>query len=153
MKNVFLYLISIIKNAKNCRHTRALMNTNEGYCPDCGQYLKKYYYVLRCSCCSHKREASRAVFGSHDEILPLSNFCPVCGGSEFYIEKYEKLNLVDINYAIEVKEIYDITKCNMSKTSIWVEMPDTVSNTKEDIKTKLIAIPAQEQFLLKTIQA
>ena len=134
MKNLILYLISIINNGAKCKHSRALLNSNEGYCPDCGVYLKKYYYVLRCKCCAHKREAARTVFGKHNEIIPVSKFCPVCGGEEFCIEKYEKLNLVDINYAIEVKEIFNINDhlaSSMSCTKVWVETPDDTSDTTD----------------------
>lgn len=132
MKNLFLYLISIVNNAKKCPHTHALINSDEGYCPDCGVYLKKYYYVLRCKCCSHKREATRAVLGKYDEIVPVSKFCPVCGGEEFYIERYEKLNLVDINYAIEVKEVYNINNCTVSSTKVWVETPNEQGSSFTD---------------------
>ena len=142
-----------MNNCKKCRHTKSLLNTNEGYCPDCGEYLKKYYYVLRCSCCLHKRESARTVIGAHNDIIPVSNFCPVCGEKEFYIEKYEKLNLVDINYAIEVKETFDITKCNISKTSVWVEIPDNTEDNRNNTETDLIAIPVNENHLLKIIQA
>lgn len=69
--------------------------------------------------CSHKREAARAVFGKYNEIIPDSKFCPVCGKEEYYIEKYEKLNIVDISYAIEVKEPYENSVC--PKTEVWVE--------------------------------
>jgi len=129
MKNLLLYLVDIVFNCKKCRHTRALLNTNEGYCEDCGVYLKKYYYVLRCSCCSHKREAARAAFGKKEEIVPVSKFCPVCGGKDFIIEKYEKLNLVDINYAIEIKEAFHEDCDHTSHTTVWVEMPDITEDT------------------------
>lgn len=134
MKNLIFYLVSILHNAKKCHHTRALLNSNEGYCPDCGVYLKKYYYVLRCSCCSHKREASRAVLGKYDKITPVSKFCPVCGGEEFYIEKYEKLNITDVNYAIEIKEILPEADYTFSSTKVWVETPeaDFNNNIKEE---------------------
>jgi len=124
MKNFILYLCSIINNSAKCRHSNALLNSNEGYCPDCGVYLKKYYYVLRCSCCNHKREASRAVFGNRNEVVPVSKYCPVCGGAEFHVEKYEKLNLIDISYAIEVKEEFSFENpgcVGESKTTVWVE--------------------------------
>ncbi len=132
MKNFIIYLFSILTNASKCRHANALLNSNEGYCPDCGVYLKKYYYVLRCSCCAHKREASRASFGTRDEVVPASKYCPVCGGAEFYIEKYEKLNITDINFAIEVKEEYDISNSGLygeSSTKVWVE---TVEEDKKE---------------------
>ena len=117
MKNFIMYLFSIINNSGKCRHTNALRSANEGYCPDCGVYLKKYYYVLRCSCCNHKREAARAVFGNKNEIVPVSRYCPVCGGAEFYVEKYEQLNLVDISYAIEenIKDSAPLLLINYNK--------------------------------------
>ncbi len=149
MKNIFLYLISIIQSGKKCRHTHALLNSNEGYCPDCGAYLKKYYYVLRCKCCAHKREATRAAFGEVKEIIPISKFCPICGGEEFYIEKYEKLNFVDINYAIEVKEVFDISSIPVdfetSTTTVWVETLEE-EPTNREIKALpgiKLQIPAQ----------
>lgn len=139
MKNFILYLISMINNGKKCRHTRALLNSNEGYCPDCGAYLKKYYYVLRCRCCAHKREATRAAFGGAQEIIPISKFCPTCGGEEFYIEKCEKLNFVDINYAIEVKEEFDVLSAPLdfetSTTTVWVEAPE------EEVQREIKALP------------
>ena len=137
MKNLILYLISILNNRGKCRHTHALLNSNEGYCPDCGVYLKKYYYVLRCKCCAHKRQSARAAFHNTDEIIPISKFCPVCGGEEYYIEKYEKLNLTDINYAIEVKEEFDVSSCTdfeTSTTTVWVEMPEENSEIREEVK-------------------
>lgn len=124
MKNFIFYLLSFISNTSKCRHSKALLNSNEGYCPDCGVYLKKYYYVLRCSCCNHKREGARAVFGKNGEIVPSTKYCPVCGGEEFYIEKYEKLNITDINYAIEAKEEFSFeNSCytGASTTTVWVE--------------------------------
>ena len=73
-----------------------------------------------------QREATRAAFCNVKEIIPVSKYCPVCGGEEFYIGKYEKLNFVDINYAIEVKEEFDILNApadfNTSSTTVWVEI-------------------------------
>lgn len=139
MKNLILYFISVIKGAKKCAHKRALLYSNEGYCPDCGQYLKKYYYVLRCSTCSHKREATRAVFGKCDEIIPVSRFCPVCGKEEFYIEKYEKLNIADISYAIEVKEPYEDSI--IPSTKVWVEEADEIKDYHPQTPATLTASP------------
>lgn len=141
MKNFIFYLFSIISNGSKCRHSNALLNSNEGYCPDCGKYLKKYYYVLRCGCCNHKREAARAVFGKNGEIIPVSKFCPVCGGKEFYVEKYETLNLVDINYAIEVKEEFSFEDAyfeNSSETKVWVENVE-----EENFKTPPLLIQSR----------
>lgn len=138
MRNLVLYFISVLKGAKKCAHKRALLNSNEGYCPDCGHYLKKYYYVLRCSACSHKREATRAVFGKCNEIVPESRYCPVCGGMEYYVEKYEKLNIVDISYAIEVKEPCE--RCIEPTTRVWVEEVTFEDNDIKDLHPQSPAI-------------
>ena len=53
------------------------------------------------------------------------------------IEKYEKLNLTDINYAIEVKEEFDVSSCTdfeTSTTTVWVEMPEENSEIREEVK-------------------
>ena len=36
-------LLDLFLKKSTCAHAHALINTNEGYCPDCGAYLKKYF--------------------------------------------------------------------------------------------------------------
>ncbi len=114
MRNV---LIKLFKNKKQCNHKKALLNTNEGYCPDCGQYLVKNYYIVRCASCGVKREA-KLVWG---EILPKDKYCSNCGAKEYYIEKLDKINFIDAQYAIYLKEIAQELKILHPDTQIWVE--------------------------------
>ncbi len=113
----FMQFISFYLNEKKCKHPNALINSNEGYCPDCGVYLKKYFYIVRCSHCDIKREAS--LKGSN--IIPNTKFCPNCGGSDFYIEKLDSISIVDINYAVHRKEVEENYNNLIDTTQVWVE--------------------------------
>ncbi len=114
MKNI---LIKLLKNNKKCNHKKALINTNEGYCPDCGEYLVKNYYILRCASCNVKREA-KLFWG---EIVPKEKYCTNCGTKEYYIEKLDKISFIDAQYAIYLKEIAKEIKNAYPETQIWVE--------------------------------
>lgn len=106
----------LIRKLFSCKHRNALLNSDEGYCPDCGKYIKKSYYIIRCSCCDIKRKAKNCF----NEITPTEKFCTNCGHNEYFIEKCENLNLVDINYAIEIKEVIDETS-DYKNVKIWID--------------------------------
>ena len=114
MKNI---LITFLKNRNKCKHKNALLRSSEGYCPDCGKYLVKNYYIVRCSRCDIKREA-KLFWG---EITPAERFCSNCGCSEYYIEQIEKVNFIDAKYAICIKEIADELHILHPEAQIWVE--------------------------------
>lgn len=105
-----------IKSLFACRHKNALINGDDGFCPDCGKYLKKRYYIIRCKNCGIKRLGKK----KFNKILPRENFCTCCGASEFIIEKQETLKLTDINYAIEVKEAIENPEI-VNELEIWIE--------------------------------
>ncbi len=110
-------LIDLFLKKSSCNHTHALINTNEGYCPDCGAYLKKYFYIVRCACCEVKREA-KMYFG---EVMPKEKFCTNCGAKEFYVEKLEVISFIDIPYAIHTKEQITPVQDELASAQIWVE--------------------------------
>ncbi len=114
MKNI---LIKFIQSKNKCKHKNALIYQNEGYCPDCGQYLVKNYYLIRCARCEIKREA-KLFWG---EIVPKDKFCANCGETEFYIEKLDAINFIDSKYAIYLKEIASEIKNIHPNAQIWVE--------------------------------
>ena len=124
MENI---LLKLIKSKNKCNHKNALIDTNVGYCPDCGQFLVKNYYIIRCSVCDIKREA-KLVWG---EIEPAKKFCQNCGSKDYYIEKLDKINFIDANYAIYLKEIANEMQELHPKSQIWVE--------NEENKIKLIS--------------
>jgi len=88
-----------------------------GYCPDCGQYLIKNYYLVRCTRCDIKREA-KLCWG---EIVPKEKYCSNCGASEYYIEQLEKVNFIDAKYAIYLKEIASELQTLHPESQIWVD--------------------------------
>lgn len=114
MKNI---LITFIKSKNKCSHKNALLYSDSGYCPDCGQYLVKNYYLIRCSRCDIKREAKI----SWGEIIPTEKFCSNCGSSQYYIEKLDGVNFVDAAYAIYLKEIANEMQVLHPEAQIWVE--------------------------------
>lgn len=131
-------LKKLFKNLFKCQHKNAILNSNEGYCPDCGKYLKKSYYVIRCSCCDIKRVGKK----QFDKIIPSERFCTNCGNEEYIIEKYDKLNLVDINYAIEVKEVIESDE-PINNIEIWIDN----DNAKKEDKKENIPLICQMKYL------
>lgn len=119
MKNI---LIKFISNHTKCHHKNALLYSNEGYCPDCGEYLVKNYYIVRCSRCDIKREA-KLCWG---EIVPQDKYCTNCGEKDYYIEKLDAVSFVDARYAIYLKEIVPNFKDFNSNTQIWVDDKDSI---------------------------
>ena len=119
MKNI---LLKFIKNKNKCNHKNALLHTDNGYCPDCGQYLIKNYYLIRCSRCDIKREAKLA----WGEIITTQKFCSNCGEQNFYIEKLDKVSFIDAKYAIYLKEIASEIQTLHPESQIWVEDNDII---------------------------
>ncbi len=127
MKNV---LITFLKNKNNCTHKNALLNSDCGYCPDCGEYLVKNYYLVRCKRCDIKREAK--IFWG--EVVPKDKYCSNCGARDFYIEKIDKVNFVDVNYAVYLKEIANEISAIHPEVQIWVdENNGTVKQLKNPV--------------------
>lgn len=114
MKNI---LISFLKNRNNCSHKNALLHSDSGYCPDCGQYLVKNYYLVRCARCDIKREAKL----SWGEVVPMEKYCANCGASDYYIEKLDSVNFIDATYAVYIKEIADEMQKMHPEVQIWVD--------------------------------
>ena len=110
-------LLDLFLRKSTCSHTHALINTNEGYCPDCGAYLKKYFYIVRCSRCDLKREA-KIYFG---DVLPKEKYCTNCGSKEFYVEKLDTISFIDIPYAIHTKETVPQGEFEFASAQIWVD--------------------------------
>lgn len=114
-----MFLMDLFRNSHTCKHDRVPVNTEFGYCPDCGQLIENEWYIVRCACCGIKEKA----IIKNGEILPESNFCHNCGGHEYIIEKLPKINFVDINYAVLVRQekqqsIYgESTQCWSDKKS------------------------------------
>ena len=117
MKNI---LIAFFKKQNKCTHKNALLTSETGYCPDCGQYLEKNYYLIRCQRCEIKREAKL----SWGEVVPVDKFCSNCGCEEYYIEKLDKVSFIDARYAVYIKEIAQELQTLHPEVQIWVDEQD-----------------------------
>lgn len=111
--NIFKFLFK----DNTCSHKNALLKGDEGYCPDCGAYLKKHFYVIRCKHCDIKRVG----VVNFDSIEPVSKYCENCGGREYYVEKLERVNFFDIKYVILKLEEILVPEKKEEYSEIWVD--------------------------------
>jgi len=54
-------------------------------------------------------------------LVPTDKHCAKCGCSDFYIEKKEKLDFFDLNFAVMSKEEVENIAKGRRKTQIWIE--------------------------------
>ncbi len=99
-----------------CTHDKIRPDIEKAYCPDCGKLIKNEWYITRCSCCGVKMKA----MVKNGQIVPQEHYCSNCGGKEFAVEKIDKINFIDINFAALVKtEVEEERFCNTIKC--WQE--------------------------------
>lgn len=99
----------------SCNHEKVTLNIRTGYCPDCGELVENNWYIMRCKCCGIKQKAIIR-FG---KVVSLEKYCRNCGNNSFAIEELEKLDIVNINYAVIKKRTRNIRKENIFQT--WIE--------------------------------
>lgn len=100
---------------KSCLHDKITPNMMAGYCPDCGEYVENHWYITRCKCCGIKQQA---IFRK-GKLVTLANFCRNCGCNSFKSEKLEKIDIVNINYAVVMKQTSKITRKSVIQT--WID--------------------------------
>ena len=69
----------------------------------------------------------------HTVPIADTKFCPNCGASDFHIEELDKINFIDINYAVCKKVVISHQSCNIRQ--IWVEKDDKLNK-----ETKLLGM-------------
>ena len=107
-------------NKNQCLHKHIKPELDSGYCPDCGEYIQNHWFITRCSCCGVKQKTI-IVKG---KIVADVKYCKNCGSNSFVAEQLNKINLVDINYAVVIKQIIKDRKSTWTQT--WVEQRDRV---------------------------
>ena len=113
---MFLTKLFNLKFEKKCTHDKIYPDLDFGYCPDCGKLIKNDWYITRCACCGVKLVAKI----HNDEIVPQNHYCQNCGSQEYTVEKLDKINFIDINYAVLVKT--EVNTANTpSTTQCWQE--------------------------------
>lgn len=98
-----------------CPHEKITPNMFAGYCPDCGEYVENQWFLTRCNCCGIKQKSVYL----KGKVSSESKYCKNCGSNNFAIEKIAKINLVDINYAVILKQVIDNKKKSFIQT--WIE--------------------------------
>ena len=111
--------MEFLKFKSECKHERFSADKDIGYCPDCGELIENQWYIMRCSCCGVKHRA----IVKNGKLVPLDKFCENCGGRDFIVERVDKINFVDINYAVLVKAV--ITNDIKPFTQSWVDVTET----------------------------
>ena len=94
-------IIKFFTNKKQCKHAKVSPQEDIAYCPDCGKLIENRWYITRCSCCGIKVKAVL----KNGEVTAEEKFCHNCGGKEFEAELVQKINCIDINYAVLVKTV------------------------------------------------
>ena len=105
---------------KKCLHTNVLPDVDSAYCPDCGKLIKNQWYITRCACCGVKLRA----MSKNGKIVPQAHYCTNCGACEFEVEKLDKINFIDINFAVLIKQVIDENTVCKSTTRLWQEKTD-----------------------------
>ena len=115
-----MFLTNLFKFQKACTHEKITPDMESGYCPDCGKFIKNEWLITRCSCCGVKLKTNLR----NGEVFPQDHFCTNCGGEGFIVEKLDKINFIDINFAVLQKTVVeqdnkvDSTQCWQEKTNV-----------------------------------
>ncbi|MFA7659451.1 MAG: hypothetical protein WCY19_08460 [Candidatus Gastranaerophilaceae bacterium] len=99
----------------SCNHEKIIPNMVSGYCPDCGEYVENHWYITRCACCGVKQKATFR----NGKISADTKFCRNCGGSSFAVEELDRIDIVNINYAVILKQVIQNKRQSFIQT--WIE--------------------------------
>lgn len=119
-------MFNLLKFTRKCTHEHVTPDKEYAYCPDCGKFIKNEWYITRCSCCGVKMRAMT----KSGHVVPQMHYCSNCGCSDFTVEKLEKINFIDINFAVLIKRAVEGDTKFCSTTRCWQE--------KTDVKPKLL---------------
>lgn len=113
---------------KKCTHPNIPIDQDIYYCPDCGELIENKWYIVRCACCGVKLVATIR----DEEVVPEDNFCHNCGAKEFTVQELEKIDCININYAILKREIIknEITEYTQS----WLDASQTYNGKLKLLK-------------------
>ncbi len=112
-----MFLTNLFCLKKTCSHDKITPDMEFGYCPDCGKLIKNEWYITRCACCGVKMRAC----AKNGEIYPQNHFCTNCGSKEYIVEKLDKINFIDINFAVLQKKEADAEETSFYTTQCWEE--------------------------------
>lgn len=111
-----MFFTNLFRLRQECNHDKISPEMESGYCPDCGKLIENEWYIARCECCGVKLKAMI----KNGKVTTQNHYCVNCGSNEYSIEKLEKINFIDINYAVLQKKIITET-VHAQTTQCWQE--------------------------------
>lgn len=119
-----MMIMEFFKKSRQCKHENFPPEKEIGYCPDCGELIENQWFIVRCACCGVKHKAVL----KNGEIISAEKFCHNCGSKSFVAEKVDKINFIDISYAVLVKTV--IMREDFEFTQSWAEARETSNYTR-----------------------
>ena len=113
--------------SKKCKHDKVPLDVEYYYCPDCGELVKNHWYIVRCACCGSKERAT--VFDG--EVKPDEDFCKNCGSTNYVVEEIDKINCININYAVVIRKAIVVEQ--MTYTQSWIENAMQITGYKQKL--------------------
>ena len=111
-----MFITNLFNLRRKCNHDKVLPNVDSAYCPDCGKLIENQWYIARCACCGVKLKT----ISKNGDIFPQYHYCANCGSKEYLVEKLDKINFIDINFAALLKRVID-TSQRANTTQCWQE--------------------------------
>lgn len=109
----------ILGFTKECSHDRVPIEQDYYYCPDCGELIENQWYLVRCASCGLKEIATV----KNGRVIPFDNYCHNCGSQSYTVERLEKIDCININYAVLVRAVVRDETQEYSQS--WVEAIQT----------------------------
>ena len=110
-----MIFLEFFRKNNNCIHKHIRPDVDFAYCPDCGELIENQWYLVRCKCCGVKL---RGII-KNGQIIPENHYCHNCGSKDFTVERINKINFIDINYAVLVKAV--VPDNEYSSYQSWVD--------------------------------
>ncbi len=110
-----MIILDLFRKNKVCTHDRVRLDSDLSYCPDCGELIENQWFLTRCACCGVKLKSTIV----NGEIVPERHFCKNCGAEEFVVQRLDKINFIDIDYAVLKKNVVKPDVENLVQS--WVD--------------------------------
>lgn len=112
-------LFDYLFGKKECSHSKVPLEVDCAYCPDCGELVENQWFILRCACCGLKVRAMIR----NGKIVPVDKHCTNCGMAEFNVERLEKVNFINVAYAVLLKKTVHSEEVDFTQS--WVDVTNS----------------------------
>lgn len=110
-----MMIAEFLKKNSVCQHDKVTPEVDFAYCPDCGELIENQWFVMRCACCGVKVKA----LIKNGNIIAQNKFCRNCGSQLYTIDRIDKINFIDVNYAVLIKKVVTYERPDITQS--WVD--------------------------------